>query len=131
MRRALISALLLVMLAAAPAAVGAAQAAPSKLAGTWTGTMRPTGSAVSHSYRFRITIAPSGRTGTWKTDHCSGKLAFLERRGAYALYKESLTSGRCTGGGVDWVRRQGSKLYDSFKSESGAASNSVGTLRRG
>lgn len=120
----------LAMLAILAVTVPAQGAKRSALAGTWSGTMRPAGDGVKRAYGFRLRIDADGRRGTWRTERCRGTLRFLRRSDGYSLFRETRTSGPCTGKGVDWVKRRGSRLYVSFKSASGPRFNSRGTLAR-
>lgn len=113
------------------AAVAPTDAAKSPLAGTWKGTMRPTGDGYSSKpYAYTITISANGRSGTWKAPPCKGKLTYLRRENGRALFRQSLTSGPCVKGSIDRIKRQGSGLHDSIKSPYGKEYNSAGTLRR-
>lgn len=130
LRRVLLPVTVTVTVALALLLPAASGGAASQLAGSWSGTMSPTGSGVRSSYAFNLTISSSGRGGTWRSERCNGTLTYLGRTDGYARFREVLKSGPCTGGGVDWVKRRGSGLYVSFKSKSGAKYNSRGTLRR-
>jgi hypothetical protein len=105
--------------------------ARAPIAGAWGGSMTPLGGSVD-AYTLRVTLAASGRSGTWRVNVCGGRLTYLRARGGTTWFREVVTYGRdvCHGGATDAVRLVPDGLYVHVTSAKGKAYNSAGTLRR-
>jgi len=94
--------------------------------------MTPLGSALSHGYRFRLTISSDGASGRWALNVCGGSLIYIRSARGFTYFRERVTYGKdvCSGGGVDRVKRVNTGIYVHFASAKGDAYDAAGTLRR-
>jgi hypothetical protein len=99
-----------------------AKKAPTRLVGTWSGTLESSGEQLT------LTVAPRERTGTWKlSPTCYGTLALESISDGYHHYNRIASPGAsCTAGGVDCLWREGSKqVLDLYVPAEGAESSGL------
>jgi hypothetical protein len=104
-----------------------AKKAPTRLVGTWSGTLESSGEQLT------LTVAPRERTGTWKlSPTCYGTLALESISGGYHHYNRIASpQAACTAGGVDCVWREGSsQVLDLYVPAEGAESSGLLTRMR-
>jgi hypothetical protein len=82
-----------------------AKKAPTRLVGTWSGTLESSGEQLT------LTVAKRELSGAWKlSPTCYGTLSLESISGGYHHYNRIASPGAsCAGGGVDCIWREGSK----------------------
>lgn len=104
-----------------------AKKAPTRLVGTWSGTLESSGEQLT------LTVAPHERNGTWKlSPTCYGTLALESISNGYHHYNRIASPGAsCTAGGVDCLWREGSRqVLDLYVPAEGAESSGLLTRVR-
>jgi hypothetical protein len=104
-----------------------AKTAPTRLVGTWSGTLESSGEQLT------LTVAPRERSGTWKlSPTCYGTLALESISGGYHHYNRIASpDASCTAGGVDCLWREGSsQVLDLYVPAEGAESSGLLTRVR-
>ncbi len=104
-----------------------AKKAPTRLVGTWSGTLESSGEQLT------LTISPREQSGTWSlSPTCYGTLALESISGGYHHYNRIASpAASCTSGGVDCVWREGSKqVLDLYVPAEGAESSGLLTRVR-
>ncbi len=104
-----------------------AKKAPTRLVGTWSGTLESSGEQLT------LTVARREQNGTWKlSPTCYGTLALESISGGYHHYNRiAAPEASCTAGGVDCIWREGSKqVLDLYVPAEGAESSGLLTRVR-
>lgn len=111
-----------ILIAIVPGA--SAKSTPTRLVGTWTGALEPSGEQLT------LTVAPRERSGTWKlSPTCYGTLALESISNGYHHYNRVASpNASCTAGGVDCLWREGAQVLDLYVPAEGVESS--GWLKR-